>query len=227
MRNQKTWTVGALAAAMVLSGACGEGTTLVPSGGGDGPRKPVEEEQQTTRPPKREIRLGGRTWEVDWTPTQDPGPGDDEQGPGTDPQNPGPRRADLRLRGANGAALGVAHVTVAEVKVWADGQPVNVDLGDAQLDLGDENHAWRIASLTVPEGAAELQVMVRFDERGSWQNATGAGELDLRGRPLIYEAPVNLIARKDKAVVEFDLERSLELVEAGRYMVLPHYRLEY
>lgn len=221
MRNQRTWTVGALAAAMVLSGACGEGSTLVGRGDGDDTRKPTEtEEEQTTRPPKREIRLGGRTWLVDWSPTRDPGPGDGEPGPGA-------RRADLRIRGINGAALGVVQVAVAEVKVWADGHPVDVDLGDALLDLGYEHHAWRIASLTVPAGAAELQVMVRFDERGSWQNDAGSGELDLRGRPLFYEAPVSLIARKDKAVVEFDLERSLEPSGRDRFMVLPHYRLEY
>lgn len=134
---------------------------------------------------------------------------------------------DLRMRGLPGHDFGSVLLSVADLMVTApDGTRLPVELVSDPMDLGQGDHAWRIGRVLLPEGLDRVQVSIRFDGHGGFENGSFTGDIETFGPEIAYEASAALMAETGKAVVDLDLGRSL--IEVGdTWAVLPHIEVRY
>jgi hypothetical protein len=73
-----------------------------------------------------------------------------------------------------------------------------------------------------------VNVALSFDDFGGWEGAEGAGVIDARVAPLVFEAPVDALAERGRAVVHLDVGRSLKGADSeGRRTLRPAMMVNY
>jgi len=128
------------------------------------------------------------------------------------PQQPTPELGmELRLRGENLGDYGTALVHVRRISITTpEGLPVPAQLSARHaLDLGLANHSHLLGRFSVPEGVDRVWVEVEFDDFGGFEDAEGGGTIDTRVAPLRFEAPVEYLTTRQRAVVHLNVARSL------------------
>ncbi|XXF78469.1 hypothetical protein P2318_01555 [Myxococcaceae bacterium GXIMD 01537] len=140
------------------------------------------------------------------------------------------REFELRLRGDNTAGYGAALVPIRALRVTTlDGVVLPVRLQARTLDLTAPEHAHLVGRFFVPEGVKQVRVTLALDDFGGWEGTAGAGDIDARGAPLRFEAPVDSLAERGRAVVRLDVGRSLLSGggEEGRLLLVPNLVVNY
>jgi hypothetical protein len=128
------------------------------------------------------------------------------------PQQPAPELGmELRIRGENLGDYGAALVNVRRISITTpEGLPVPVQLTARHaLDLALANHSHLLGRFEVPAGVERLWVEVEFDDFGGFEDAEGGGVIDARVAPLRFEAPVEYLNERQRAVVHLNVARSL------------------
>lgn len=149
--------------------------------------------------------------------------------PGTpdDARDEGPTmQAMLRLRGVDLGAYTTLLGQVRAVEVEADGVRRDVRLEGKVFDLARSEHAWKLATFSIPEDAENVSVTLRFDNFGGWETADAAGFVDLRFAPVRFSAPAAWFSEHGHAVVDMELTRSLRDVGLGR-LLMPSFQVRY
>lgn len=142
------------------------------------------------------------------------------------PSTPG-TRMELRLLGMSVQEGSTLLVGVRELRVTHAGQALPVEVAKLPMDLANGQHAWLAGTFHVPEGARTVQVTLVLDTDGGFEDASGSGEVDVRGAPLRFEAPVKLLNTRRRAVVHLDVARSLLDGGPERKVLLPQYGVYY
>lgn len=166
-------------------------------------------------------------------------PGEEVAVPGTpvthEPEPPGAPEAGvtqqglpatLRLQGIDPGAYTALLGQVRSIEIHADGVEREVRLERSRVDLARAGHAWKLATFTIPEGAREVSVSLRFDDFGGYESAEGAGMVDLRVAPLRFTAPAEWFVEHGHAVVHLEVARSLLPRGEGR-LLLPSFQVHY
>jgi len=160
----------------------------------------------------------GRTQSIDAPPTVTSG---------TEDTVPG-RPFELRLRGDNPAGYAAALVPIRALRVTTpDGVLLPVRLRARTVDVTAADHAHLVGHFFVPEGVERVNVALAFDDFGGWEGAAGAGDIDARVPPLVFEAPVDALAERGRAVVHLDVGRSLKPAAEGRRVLRPSMMVNY
>lgn len=130
------------------------------------------------------------------------------------------QRFELRLKGVNNPGYTSALVQVRRVSVTTvDGQALPVRLKSRfPMDLTQAEQAHLLGLFLVPEGMDRVKVEVEFDDFGGYEETSGAGVIDTRVAPLRFEAPVEYLHQRSRAVVHLNVARSL--AEAGEDRLL-------
>lgn len=136
-------------------------------------------------------------------------------------------RMELRLLGGNVGDASTALVTVRELRVTSAGRQLPVDVARAPLDVANGQHAWLAGTFQVPDAAETVQVTLVLDSYGGFVDLGGSGEVDARGAPLTFEAPVKLLRLRGRAVVQLDVSRSLVAAGEERRVLVPQYLVTY
>ena len=137
------------------------------------------------------------------------------------------QESEVTLRGTNSEDVRSALLTMSDVEVTADGQPVPARLSAATVDLAQPEE--RVAvRFTVPAGAEKVRVILRFDDYGGYETASGeAGMLDARGTRLNFEVPARDLATSGKVQLSLDLAHSLVASEPERRVLAPNMQISY
>ncbi|HLT30153.1 MAG TPA: hypothetical protein VK013_08915 [Myxococcaceae bacterium] len=192
-----------LMAALVLLTMVGCGTDTTRSL--DGPTAPPDE-----------VAVPGTPVAHEPEPPEAPEPGVTQQG----------LRATLRLQGIGIGAYTAVLGQIRSVEVRVDGVEQEVRLERGSVDLARTGHAWKLATFTIPDGAREVSVALRFDDFGGYESSAGAGMVDLRVPPLRFSAPAENFIEHRHAVVHLDVARSLLDRGEGR-LLLPSFQVHY
>jgi hypothetical protein len=102
-----------------------------------------------------------------------------------------------------------------------------VRLAARTVDLTARDHAHLVGHFVVPEGVDRVQVTLAFDEFGGWEQGGSAGALDTRVAPLRFEAPVDSLSQRGRAVVLVDVAQSLQPVGQTELLLLPDLQVNY
>jgi hypothetical protein len=147
------------------------------------------------------------------TPTSNP--------PATESSAP---TVELRLSGVNGT--GAVNVQVASVELTLDGQAVSPQVKGGDIDLGNAQQAWVVASFPLPADAEKVGIKLRFQPDGTVESGGKTEVLDLSGPPLSVVASAEEIRQRGKVLLEIDLSRSL--VDAdGQVYLMPDFIVRY
>ncbi len=136
-------------------------------------------------------------------------------------------RMELRLLGTHAQEGSTLLVAVRELRVTHAGKALPVEVAKLPMDVANGQHAWLAGSFQVPQGAQTVQVTLVLDTDGGFEDASGSGEVDVRGAPLRFEAPVKSLNTRRRAVVHLDVARSLLDGGAERKVLLPQYGVSY
>lgn len=117
---------------------------------------------------------------------------------------------ELRLRGENTTGLTAALMPVRGLRVTTpDGTVLPVRVKARTVDLTEPNQAHLVGQFFVPEGVERVKVQLALDDFGGWEGAGGGGAIDARGGTVSFEAPVDFLSQRGRAVVLLDMGRSL------------------
>lgn len=136
-------------------------------------------------------------------------------------------RMELRLLGTHAEEGSTLLLGVRELRVTHEGRTLTSEVTKQPVDLANGQHAWLAGTFQVPEGVDTVQVTLVLDTDGGFEDASGSGEVDVRGAPLRFEAPVKLLNTRRRAVVHLDVARSLLDGGAERKVLLPQYGVYY
>lgn len=128
--------------------------------------------------------------------------------------------AELRLMGVNNPDYSAVLVQVRRLTVTTPegaALPVRLEARRA-VELTTPGHAHLVGRFVVPEGVERVAVEVEFDDFGGWEQGGSGGVLDMRVAPLRFEAPVDYLTRRGRAVVHLDLEQSLVALGEGKLL---------
>jgi hypothetical protein len=137
------------------------------------------------------------------------------------------QRFELRLRGMNAEGYSVVLVPIRSLSVSAGPTRLPVRLAARTVDLSARDHAHLVGHFFVPEGVEQVQVALSLDDFGGWEQGEQGGSLDTRGAPLRFEAPVDSLARRGRAVVLLDVGRSLLPRDEVERVLLPALKVNY
>jgi hypothetical protein len=137
------------------------------------------------------------------------------------------QRFELRLRGENAAGYDTVLVPIRSVEVTAGGQPLPVSLVAGTVNLAAKDHAHLLGTFFVPQGVDQVQVALTLDSFGGWEQGSRAGSLDTRGAPLRFEAPVDSLTQRGRAVVVLDVEQSLLSAGKAERLLLPNLTVKF
>ena len=185
--------------------------TMVGCGGTDTTRSLDE----PTAPPG-EVAAPGTPGAHEPEPPETPEPGVTQQG----------LRTTLRLRGVDTGAYTAVLGQIRSIEVMVDGVEQEVRLERGLVDLARAGHAWKVGTFTIPDGAKEVSVSLRFDDFGGFESAEGNGMVDLRVPPLRFSAPAESFVEHRHAVLHVDVQRSLLARGEGR-LLLPSFQVHY
>lgn len=152
-----------------------------------------------------------------------------ESGPKTIPaegMEPG-QRFELRLRGMNAEGYHSVLVPIRSFTVTAGDRRLPVQLVARTVDLSSKDHAYLVGHFFVPQGVDRVQVSLALDDFGGWERGGQGGSLDLRGAPLRFEAPVDSLTQRGRAVVQLDVGRSLLPRAHEERLLLPTLKVNY
>jgi hypothetical protein len=111
--------------------------------------------------------------------------------------------------------------------VSAGGKSLPVRLMARTVDVTAKDHAYLVGTFFVPEGVSQVKVALAFDDYGGWEQRGLAGALDTRVAPLRFEAPVDSLSLRGRAVVQLDVEGSLLPTTEGERLLLPSLKVNY
>ncbi len=132
---------------------------------------------------------------------------------------------ELRMGGAQVGEFGKVLLVPNAIQISADGVPVQVVREDKTVNLATANHAERIASFDLPEGAKLITFRVELGAAGGFEKGTASGWVDTRGRVLEFDASADWVRHQRRAGVAIDLTRSLQWVDEATYTFVPKYRI--
>lgn len=130
----------------------------------------------------------------------------------------------LRVMGYDASASVL--VRVASVEASVDGAVLPVTLATGSIDLGRFEHAWRVATLSIPENADAVTLRLRFVEGGRVVTSTTNDPLDARGLPVSFVADAARMRATGKVALDVDVRRSV-VRDAGGWVLLPHVSVRY
>jgi hypothetical protein len=134
---------------------------------------------------------------------------------------------ELRLRGVNAQGYDSVLVPIQSLQVSAAGQALPVRLMARTVDMTAPEHAYLVGTFFVPEGIERVEVALTLDEYGGWEQGGRAGALDTRMAPLRFEAPVDALSLRGRAVLALDVGRSLQPVDRAERLLLPRLEVNY
>ena len=135
--------------------------------------------------------------------------------------------AQIRLLGVNTQAYSSFLVDVENVKAWADGRPLSVEVRPGTVDLTTPNQAFLVGTVTLPADAQNLHVAVQLDRYGGYESPLENGEIDSRGAILRFDAPVTLLGQRNHAVINLNLGASLVSEGPQVRALMPKFELQY
>lgn len=150
--------------------------------------------------------------------------------PSGDDSTPLPRdvEASLRLRGSKSDAFHAALLRTSELRILADGAALPYTLLTGDLDVAMAGHAWQVARFTIPAGTRDIQVLLDFDNaEGSFVTQDADGRIEAPGIPIYFAGSTELIAQRNKLVLDLDLERSLVETASNVRELVPVFRIDY
>jgi hypothetical protein len=167
-------------------------------------------------------------------PVGEGGSGSTEEGSGSSPgevpaeQSAGASTAketfELRLLGL--PAAGSLWLGVKAVNITVDGKPLEVELDAGPFDLGNTQHAWRVARFHAPQGAKKVVVSVQLDEAGEFRQGESKAVVDLRGPAITFESPLTHLRLRGRAVIHLDVAGSLH-AQGKASVLLPRLGIYY
>lgn len=138
------------------------------------------------------------------------------------------RPFELRLRGENPEGYEAALVPIRSLRVTTpEGVELPVRLQARTVDVTAENHAHLVGRFYVPAGVERVRVALAFDAFGGWEGAEGAGAIDTRVAPLVFDAPLDALSARGRAVVHLDVGRSLKSEAGNRRALRPAMSVHY
>ena len=138
------------------------------------------------------------------------------------------RSFELRLRGVNAQGYDTVLVPIRSLEVTtAEGQPLQVRLKARTVDAALKDHAHLVGHFFVPEGVSAVRVKLTFDDFGGWERGGKAGSLDTRVAPLTFEAPVDSLSQRGRAVLLLDVGKSLQPTAEAERLLLPTLKVNY
>ncbi|MFY0563064.1 hypothetical protein ACN28E_04420 [Archangium lansingense] len=138
------------------------------------------------------------------------------------------QRFELRLKGVNNPGYASALVQVRRISVTTmEGEALPVRLKSRfPMELTQTEQAHLVGLFLVPEGVERVKVEVSFDDFGGYEAASGGGVIDTRVAPLRFEAPLEYLAERSRAVVHLDLGQSLK-TQGEAKLLLPSLDVRY
>ena len=149
-------------------------------------------------------------------------PADERTAASTQPQAlASPLPISVRLLGEDAGTYSTVAVSLAALKIEADGVPLAVlNLAPKPMNLANTSQAWLLGTATVPAGTANVRVTISFAGTANWTDANGSGALDTGAVPIRYSAAASLFALQDKTTFHVDLLRSV-IPEGAARLLLP------
>lgn len=134
---------------------------------------------------------------------------------------PSGQRFELRLRGSAAEGYDKLEFPIGAIRVTANGSPLKVELVQDSADVARVDHAHLVAYFYVPEGVERVRVTFQLEGLGGYVRADGVGFVDASVAPVTFEASVQELSLRGRAVVQLDVARSL--VDLGsHHLLLPN-----
>ncbi len=136
---------------------------------------------------------------------------------------------ELRLRGTNAQEYRSVLVPVRALQVTTlSGEPLSVRLAARTVELTDAEHAYLVGNFFVPQGVTSVRVQLAFDDYGGWEKGGEGGALNTQVAPVSFEAPVDSLSQRGRAVVQLDVGKSLQVDGAqDERVLLPTLKVSY
>jgi len=140
---------------------------------------------------------------------------------------PADRVFEIRLLGQNEGELSAVLLPVASVTASTRGHQLDVQTVVDFMDLTATRQAWLLGRVSVPEGAPDVDISVRFDDAGGYEWSRGNGAVEARGAEVRWRAPVEWLRRNGHAVIQMDLKRSLVARGSDSARLIPSVTVSY
>lgn len=137
---------------------------------------------------------------------------------------PGTQTVAVRLLGVG--APGPVRVRVAALGLSVDGHALPVQVEGGELDLGNDQQAWRVTTFALPADARKVAIDLRLRPEGAVERNGRTQALELGGPPLTLVADAAQLRTRGKVVLEIDLARSL-VDRCGDVFLLPELIVRY
>ncbi|NOK18501.1 hypothetical protein [Corallococcus carmarthensis] len=145
------------------------------------------------------------------------------------------RRFEVRVKGVNAEAYRAVVLPVAGLRAKAGGWELATGVRSRTVDLATPGHASLVGYVDVPEGSADVELTLTWDEAGGYESdpdaadgAAGAeaGVLDARPGTVRLRVSPAAMARHGRVVLEVDVASSLVKGADGRRF-LPRFMTAY
>ncbi|HYV48708.1 MAG TPA: hypothetical protein VFA20_27810 [Myxococcaceae bacterium] len=131
---------------------------------------------------------------------------------------------DLQLGAVGAERFSSLLVALDEVRVLADGAPVEVRPTRDLVDLADTARVETVATFALPPGVQRVEVHVGLGAAGGFATGKGSGWVDTWPGALRFEAAGTQLLRTRHSVVTIDVRRSF--VERDQALVMvPTFRV--
>ncbi|MFL5348377.1 MAG: hypothetical protein ACJ8AT_26575 [Hyalangium sp.] len=141
---------------------------------------------------------------------------------------PAGRTFELRLRGTNAQGYDSVLVPLRSLEVTTPtGAPLQARMVARTVDLTVQEQAYLVGQFFVPEGVSSVRVKLTFDDFGGWEQGKKAGALDTQVAPVSFEAPVDSLSQRGRAVLLLDVGKSLLSEGQEQRLMLPTLKVNY
>jgi hypothetical protein len=146
----------------------------------------------------------------------------------TPDEAPAGRTFELRLRGTNAEGYDSVLVPIRSLEITTpEGVPLQARLTARTVDLTAKDHAYLVGQFFVPEGLSAVRVKLTFDDYGGWAQKGQAGALDTQVAPVSFDAPVDSLSERGRAVLLLDVGKSLQKDTPEQRLLLPTLKVNY
>ena len=112
-------------------------------------------------------------------------------------------------------------------KVTAGGQTLKVEPAQPHIDLGNQQQAWLIGAVRVPDGVQRLDVRLRLDDFGGFRRTPAAPAKSTRCSLIAFSTGFDRTKAVPQSTVILDLQRSLARTRSDARLLLPQVSIAY
>ncbi len=132
---------------------------------------------------------------------------------------------ELRMRGTGAENFTSLMLVANWVEATVDGQRIDVKPTWSAVNLANMEHAEKIATFVLPEGANVVKFRIQLGAAGGFESATGSGWVDTRNKVLEFETTAAELTRRGRGVVIVDAAKSFVARDSSTMKFVPNFKV--